>query len=165
MSSQTQAVLIGAAVIGVLSALPLVSMGNCCCCLWVVGGGVVTAYLLQQGQPDPIDLGQVTLLGGLAGAVGAFVFAVLSIPVQFLTGPAQERVSELLRVNPDVPPEVLEFINQLSSSGAATILFGFVIMLVAGVLFASLGGLIGGLLFRRNATSSAATPGSSPPVG
>ena len=163
MSPRTQAVLIGGAFIGVLSALPIISVANCCC-LWVIGGGVITAYLLQQGQPGPIDLGEATLLGGLAGVVGAFVFAVVSIPVQLVTGPAQEQLVGLLRGNADVPPEVLEMIEELSSSGTATILFSFVFMLIVGVIFATLGGLIGALIFRRNQTPGTPAPESNPPA-
>ncbi len=148
---------------GVLSALPIISAANCCC-LWVMGGGVVTAYLLQQGQPGPIDLGEATLMGGLSGVVGAFVFALVSIPVQFVTRPAQEQLVDLLRGNAEVPPEVVEVIEELSSGGVATILFGFVFMLIVGVIFATLGGLIGGLIFRRNRTPDTHAPESSPPA-
>ena len=83
---------------------------------------------------------------------------------QLVTLPAQQRIVELLRGNADVPPEVLELIEQLGNSGAVAILFSFVIMLVLGVLFASLGGLIGGLIFRRDRKPSAPAPGSSPPA-
>ena len=34
-----QPALYGGLFIGVLSALPLINIGNCCC-LWVIGGGV-----------------------------------------------------------------------------------------------------------------------------
>ena len=53
-----QPALIGGLVMGVLSALPLVSAGNICCCLWVVTGGLVAAYLLQQNQAMPISRGR-----------------------------------------------------------------------------------------------------------
>ena len=39
-----QPVLFGGLFMGVLSALPIISLGNCCC-VWVAGGGAVTAYL------------------------------------------------------------------------------------------------------------------------
>jgi len=53
--SYGQPAFIGGLVMGVLSALPLVSAGNICCCLWVVTGGLVAAYLLQQNQAMPIS--------------------------------------------------------------------------------------------------------------
>ncbi len=46
--------LMGGLVMGVLSALPGVSLGNCCCCAWLVTGGLVAAYLLQSNTPEPI---------------------------------------------------------------------------------------------------------------
>ncbi len=158
MSPRTQAVLIGGAFIGVLSAVPIVSTANCCC-LWIIGGGVVTAYLLQQGQPSPIDFGDAALVGGLAGVCGAFVYAVVSVPVQLITRPVQDRLTDLLRGNADIPPEVVRIVEKLTASGATAILFGFVFMLVAGAFFATLGGLLGGLIFRRGGPPSAPSPG------
>ncbi len=52
MSSKFQPALLGGLVLGVLSALPIVSIGNVCCCLWVISGGVLAAYLLQRNQAD-----------------------------------------------------------------------------------------------------------------
>ena len=53
-ASKLQPALLGGLFIGVLSALPIISAGNCFCCMWVIGGGVVAAYLLQQNQAAPI---------------------------------------------------------------------------------------------------------------
>ena len=38
-ASKVQPALLGGVVIGTLSALPVISMGNCLCCLWVILGG------------------------------------------------------------------------------------------------------------------------------
>ena len=73
-ASLTQPALIGGLVVGVLSALPLISVGNLCCCLWIVSGGVVAAYVLQQNQTAPIAAGDGALVGLLAGVAGAFVY-------------------------------------------------------------------------------------------
>ena len=71
---RAQAVLIGGTFIGVLSALPIISLANICC-TWVIGGGVVTAYLLQQGQRAPILLSDGAVAGFLAGVCGACIYA------------------------------------------------------------------------------------------
>ena len=84
-----QPALIGGLVAGVLSALPLINFLNACCCLWVVGGGLVAAYLLQERDPNPIQVGDGALVGLMAGVVGAFVNFVLSIPVTLLLAPIQ----------------------------------------------------------------------------
>ena len=73
--------LVGALVMGVLSALPIIAVGNVCCCLWVISGGVVAAYVLQQGQPQPITPADGAFVGFLAGLLGAFVYLVISVPI------------------------------------------------------------------------------------
>ena len=149
MSPRAQAILIGGAFIGVLSALPIVSIANCCC-LWLVGGGAVTAYLIQQGQPEPIGLSDGSVGGFLAGVFGAVVYTIVSIPVQMLTLPMQEEIAEMLRGSADVPPDVVEMVDQLSGAGPVAMVFGFVVILLAGMVFSTLGGLLGAVVFRRN---------------
>ncbi len=149
MSPRAQAILIGGAFTGVLSALPIVSIANCCC-LWLVGGGAVTAYLIQQGQPDPISLADGSVGGFMAGVFGAVVYSIVSIPVQMLTLPMQEEIAEMLSGSANVPPDVVEMIEQLSGAGPVAMLFGFVVILLAGMVFSTLGGLLGAVVFRRN---------------
>ena len=149
MSSRSQAILIGGTFTGVLSALPIVSVANCCC-VWLIGGGAITAYLIQQGQSEPISLADASVGGCLAGVFGAFVSAVVSVPIQLVTQPLQRQMADLLRSNADVPPELAEMVEQLSGAGLGAVLFGFVVMLVLGMVFSTLGGLLGGLVFRRS---------------
>jgi hypothetical protein len=144
--------LLGGLAAGVLSALPLVSAGNCCCCLWVVGGGVLAAYLLQQGRPTAIDVGDGALVGLLAGLVGAVVTTVLSVPITLAFGPFQAQIAERLIQNlPNVPPEMDTALDNLRAggAGAAGTVVSFFVMLVVGVIFSTIGGLIGAVLFRR----------------
>src|SRR6476660_7561479 len=98
-SDKTQPAIFGGLVMGVLSALPIVSAGNLCCCLWVVSGGIVAAYILQQNQPTPITQGDGAFVGLLAGICGAFVYLVISIPITLLIAPmerlAMQRLVEL----------------------------------------------------------------------
>ena len=146
-----QAVLIGGAFTGVLSALPLISVVNLCCCLWVVGGGAVTAYLTQQGQPQPLQLIDAAVGGFLAGVTGAFVYAVVMVPIQLATAPFQRGLTDLFD-SQDVPPEMLEMLEQLSTSSLWAVVFGFMAMLFAGMIFSTVGGVIGALIFRREAS-------------
>ena len=144
-----QPVLFGGLFMGVMSALPIISIGNCCC-LWVTGGGVVTAYLTQHGRTDPIQLSEGGVGGFLSGVVGAVVYAVLALPIQLLTAPLQRGMMDgLLDSAADMPPEVREMLESLGSgSGVGTVLVGFVLMLALGMVFSTLGGLLGALIFR-----------------
>ena len=158
-----QPVLFGGLFMGVLSALPIISLGNCCC-LWVMGGGVVTAYLTQHGRSDPIQLGEGAFGGFLSGVFGAVVYAVVSLPIQLVTAPLQRGMMDgLLESAADVPPEVREMIESLGSGGSVvTVLVGFFVMLAVGMVFSPLGGLLGALIFRSTPPVAPAVPPPPP---
>ena len=166
--SMLQPVLFGALFMGVLSALPVISFGNVCCCLWVIGGGVVTAYLMQRGQQAPIELGQGALGGFLAGVLGAVITSVLEGLISLVTGPVQEGIMEnirdgMLNSGADVPPEMLELFDTFGSSGFLDIVIGFIFMLLAGMVFSTLGGLVGAAIFRKSAPAGPGVPPPPPP--
>lgn len=146
--------LMGALVMGVLSALPGVSLGNCCCCAWLVSGGVVAAYLLQSGTPLPITMGDGALVGLLAGLFGAVVNVVVSVPMNIVTGPFQQR---LLRQFADAQPDMPENVRQLIENGGigeASVVgavLGLFLWLVLGAVFSTLGGLLGAFFFKKKA--------------
>jgi hypothetical protein len=132
----------------VLSALPLVSAGNLCCCLWVVTGGVVAAYLLQQNQATPVTAGDGALVGLLAGLVGAVVYLILSIPITILVAPLERALMERVMENArNMPVEVRDYMGTVGSG--VRIVAGFLMMLVAGAVFSTIGGLIGAAIFVR----------------
>ena len=115
MSDRLQPALWGGLFIGVLSALPLVSAGNCCCCLWVLVGGVLAAYLRQQNNPYQIDAAEGAIVGLMAGAIGGIVYSILSIPFQMMAGPMQQDWMErILSSNPDVTPEMRDMVERLT---------------------------------------------------
>ena len=67
-SDRLQPALSGGLLIGVLSALPLVNVGNCCCCMWVIAGGMLAVYLRQQNTPFAVSSSEGALVGLMAGA-------------------------------------------------------------------------------------------------
>jgi hypothetical protein len=139
-------------VLGVLSALPLISGGNICCCLWIVSGGVVAAYFLQQNHPAPITPADGAMVGLLAGVIGAGVYLVVSIPVAILVAPLERRVFErLVETMGNMPPEFREYATNPLSTGLRTIA-SFFLMLMLGMVFSTIGGLIGAALFGRRKT-------------
>jgi hypothetical protein len=162
-ASYTQPALVGGAVIGVLSALPIVAAGNLCCCLWVVSGGVVAAFLLQQNQPAPISAGDGAVVGLLAGLAGAFIYLALSIPISILLAPMEQAMMRRLAETAGTMPP--EFRNYVSGFIGRTIslALGFVAMLVAGAVFATLGGLLGAAIFATRKPPQAVVPDAPPP--
>jgi hypothetical protein len=159
-----QPVLVGGLFIGVLSALPIISIGNCCC-LWVIGGGMVTAYLIQNNRSEPLELSEGALGGFLAGVLGSVVYVVVSVPVQLVTAPLQQGLVErLLGSAADVPPEAREMLESLGTGGGfGALVVGFFVMLAIGMVFSTLGGLLGALIFRSRPPAAPVVTDVPPP--
>jgi hypothetical protein len=161
--NRLQPALLGGALLGVLSALPIVSIGNMCCCLWVVAGGLVAAYILQQNHPAPITPGDGALVGFMAGMFGAVVYVIVSVPVNLVSGPVQRQMLEsVLERQPDLPVQMREALQRMDVGGG-WILVNFAFMLVVGMIFATIGGVIGAAIFSRNVPPPAAPPPPGPP--
>lgn len=151
-ASKLQPSLLGGLFVGVLSALPIISAGNCLCCLWVVSGGVLAAYLLQQDQPTPIEAGDGALVGLFAGLIGAVLSSVLAVPVQMIMGPmSADMFRQLAEQASEAPPEFRSLLDQFAtgSIGIAAFLITLVFSLLIFSLFGLLGGLLGQALFRK----------------
>ena len=151
MSERRQPALWGGAFIGVLSALPLVNLGNCCCCLWVLIGGGLAAYLRQQSLPYQIAAAEGALVGLMAGVAGAVINTVLSIPFQMVTGPMMQGwIERMVAGNPDIPPEFRDALTRARGAGAGGWILGLLATLIIYPLFALLGGLLGAAIFKKN---------------
>jgi hypothetical protein len=150
--------------IGVLSALPLVGMGNCCCCLWIVCGGVLAAYLDQQNDPRPTSPGRGALAGLKAGAIGAFVWLIVTLVLDPILAPVQERfMALLLTMARDLPPEVREALEQRDNPSRFRYVIDFLGFLIVGTIFATLGGLLGASFFKNDVPPALGGPGAPPP--
>jgi hypothetical protein len=141
---------------GVLSALPIISVGNACCCLWVVSGGVVAAYLFQQNTTTPISPSDGALVGLLAGLVGALVVVVVKIPIDLLVAPMEQAMVDRLLEMGTLPPEVRDLFERYgrrSALGGAYFILSRIVALMlwvfVGGLFSTLGGLLGAAMFKK----------------
>src|SRR5258708_16718377 len=99
-----QPALFGGLFIGVLSALPIINIGNCCC-LWVIGGGVLATYLMQQNHPFPIAAADGALVGLLAGLIGGVLGTLLSIRIEIMVGPIQKPLMQAVLSHKQELPE------------------------------------------------------------
>jgi hypothetical protein len=145
-----QSAVLGGLFIGVLSALPIVNVGNCCC-LWILGGGVLSAHLLQQRDPRPIGALRGAAVGLLAGVIGAFGWLIVSLALDVFIAPLQERmVGAMIRNAQDMPPDVRAWFDTLGNRAASPLRFvlGFMFQLLAGGIFSTLGGLLGSSVVR-----------------
>jgi hypothetical protein len=146
-------VLIGGAIFGFLGGAPFVGILNCACCGLIVGAGFVAAMLHSRecaalGSPFSVATGAKV---GLAAGVVYAVFDTLTSTVSALLfkEATLEWVVKVLERIPDFPPELIEpFTTPSQTSLAASVLFGFLLTLGLGIIFATTGGLIAGAVFR-----------------
>lgn len=155
MSEKTRAALIGGVTLGLLSAIPPVSLANACCCVWVLGGGALAAYLYVRRSPTPVLLGQGAELGALAGVVGTIVSHSIGIPLGLILGDTFNEflVRAFENINPQAGEEMRRqvqlaqaqpFVQKLPVI-IGTAVFNSIIY----VAFAALGGLLGVKLFEK----------------
>ena len=164
-ASKTQPALLGGLTIGVLSALPVINLANCCCA-WILFGGALAAYLMQQNQPEPINTGDGAVVGLMAGAIGAVVWLVISIPMAAIMAPFEAAMmSRAMRDASDAAPELRAFFEMFSGSAGRglNLAIGFFVMLVLSTIFATFGGIFGALLFRKDPPPPVIPP--VPPIG
>src|SRR4029078_9751052 len=142
MQQKVQPALLGGLFMGVLSALPIIGVGNCCCCLWVIGGGVVAAYLLQQSQQAPLTPGDGAIVGLMAGLFGAVIDGVISVPVHLMTGGLNARfMQRMIERMPNVDPSLRQMIENSQNPAAAgggmvlRLFSGFVAVVGVGLVF------------------------------
>ncbi len=162
------AVIAGGA-LGFVSGLPI---SNCACCLWAAGAGLLAAFLYSKkctADGAEFNTGKGGVLGLLTGAVFGVVGSVVNSIFSLLTGGLDiESMREAIDANPMITdPEAADQALQVFESVGPMffILIFALIWIVLGVLFAALGGLIGGTAFKVAAVPPDTGGGwsSSPP--
>jgi hypothetical protein len=159
--------------LGFVSGIPV---SNCACCLWAAGAGFLAAFLYSKTckqQGSAFDAGKGGVLGLLTGAVFGVVGALVNSIFSLLTGGLDvEEMRQAIDNNPMITdPEAAEQAMQLFESvGPLFFILSFaLIWIILGVLFAALGGLIGGSAFKTEAASTGAgdgwTAGPPPTAG
>ena len=167
--SMLKATLIGGAVAGFAASIPFVDVLNCLCCSLVIAGGFLAAFLYSK---DCARAGAEFRpgSGALVGLVAGLFYALASTAggaVRRLISPqeAQEAVDQMLEQleGKELPSEVVDsiarFVELFASWSGLFILFWLTLLIAA--VFSTVGGLIGGAVFK---TERRPTPdGLAPP--
>ena len=165
--SMVKPALIGGAIAGVAAGLPGLNLVNTCtCCSFVVAGGFLAAYLQSsacKAAGVKFDAGAGALSGLLAGLFYGVVVAVVGILVSSVIGdPLLRRFLEWVQQLPDTPPEALDMIDEVllqleeKTFGVIDFIKRLLISLASGAVFSTLGGLIGGAVFKFAPAETAA---------
>lgn len=155
-------------VLGFLAGLPGLDLVNCCtCCSMGIGAGFFAAFLYSKTCARtgvPFDAGRAAGVGALTGFFWGLSNVVISTLVAAAFGEvAAEWFMPLLESNPGMPPEILDQIEQAMQEGvtALSIVIDAVVTLSLGVVFATIGGLIGSAVFKpKPAVPAGPAPGN-----
>jgi hypothetical protein len=158
--------LISGAIFGFLSGAPFVGLLNCACCALVIGAGFVAALLHSQELKAaglPFDAAAGAKVGFLAGIFCGVVETIVSTISDLLFHEAALKwLIGFLEQIPEVPSEVIEFLQgDLGRGFAAGVGFELLTNLGVGIIFATVGGLIGAGVFK----SRPQTAPPPPPAG
>jgi len=164
--------LIAGGSLGFVSGIPI---SNCACCLWAAGAGFLAAFLYSKTCKQvgaKFDAGKGGVLGLLTGAVFGVVGSVINSAFTLVTGGLDmDEMRAAIENNPMIndPEAAAQAMQIFESVGPLVFILIFaLIWIVSGVLFAALGGLIGGTAFKTEAASAGdlgSPPPPSPPVG
>jgi len=140
--------LIGGALAGVLSGIPIV---NCLCCLWIIGGAILASYLLCKDSSVSLSAGDGAIVGALAGIIAAVVDTIISIPFEALNSRFFQRIVETLReYAEDMPYDWETWIDKSNIGTTTTMMFlGLLFSVVVFTIFGVLGGIIGISIFGK----------------
>jgi hypothetical protein len=166
MSEKLRSAIIGGVVIGLLSGIPYVRLGNIICCLWIVLGGAFAAYLYIKKSPTPVNVGEGALVGAIAGAIGMVVEIVVGLPLTILTGYPELKflVGLMERVDPAKAEAYRRQMEDMASFSFSEQLFhsvfswGTLLSLLLTVIFALIGGLIAVPLFEKRKDNAGPPP-------
>jgi hypothetical protein len=154
--SMLKATLIGGATAGFVGAIPFVNWLNCACCALVVAGGFFAAYLYSnecKSQGSEFTSGSGAIVGLVAGMFYALTNVIVGGIISSLMGQSVEKfIDQIEAQGQELPPEAEPVIDFLlnTSSFVLIVMWFFVILLIAAI-FSTIGGLIGGAVFKVQA--------------
>jgi hypothetical protein len=169
-----QPALVGGLIVGILSAIPGISVLNCCFCAWALIGGAVAAKMVINRTSRPVKTGEGAQVGVMAGLIGAAIFLVVSIPI-VLSGFAVDFFLNLMEsvAGSTGDPRLMEILQrareQAATQGPLERLVSSIPMLLVQAIilggFTVLGGLLGVALFekRRDQFPPSQQPPNYPP--
>jgi len=146
--------LIGGAVFGVAGAIPILNFLNCLCCALVIGSGFLAAFLYSKEcrkTNTAFGGGGGAKVGVLAGVFYTVFGSIVQWIIGLITGATfdfEEAIAQI-ESNPQIPPETADsIIRVLESIGSGGMWLLLPVSLVIALIFATVGGLIGGAVFK-----------------
>ena len=162
MNDKLKPAIIGGAILGILTALPVLQS---CCCIWAIVGGLIAANIYIKGSPNPVQPAEGAIVGAIAGAIGAVLIFVIGIPLQLIFGTAMASMMGGFMQNMD-PNQAAQFQEAMAASvGFGRAILNALIYSVTGVIFSAVGGLLGVAIFEKRKGGPGVAPPPPPQAG
>ena len=148
----------GVLIAGLVGIIPGI-LGDCCCLCGVLTAGIgfFAVHLVRKKSGGaPIELGEGTLIGLIAGGITAFSGILLNVALRLSLPSLVSQLQGQLGAN---PPQALEI-----GGGALGIVVSSGIALVLHAGFGALGGVLAVPILKTGADHGA-HPGHIPPMG
>jgi hypothetical protein len=146
---------IGAMVITAMANVPILNLVNCLLCVGFWAGAILAVWLYRRFEGS-VSLGQGVAIGALTGLFAGLLGFALSFVGGAGAGAMLNSVARLLP--PETTAEMGDFSRELVA-GPIAILVNLTGVIV-NILFGTLGGLIGGAVFRPRLPAVPAPPTS-----
>lgn len=140
MDARVKAVVAGSLFISFCSLAPLLAFYNIFCGAWIVFGGILTVFIYKRGSDGVLDYSRGVSLAIVTGIISAMVVCSVKLFALFLVGGNRFFSGE-------VPGMSMFFVRE-SESLLSIMVFTLVVFFVF-ILFASVGGAFGVLMFGR----------------
>jgi len=141
--------LIGGALIGIISAIPIVNWINCFCCAGVIIGGILAVHLYNKNLKGlALTSSDGVALGLMAGASGALIGTIIT---SMITGGIKRQIDKILEYSSELPPEVEDALIRIQEMGGEMffVIVGLVFSLIIYSIFGIIGGLIAVAIFKK----------------
>lgn len=120
--------------------IPFIGLLNLACCLWLTGGGALAAYLLKK-KVGKIELKDGAIVGALTGVFFAAIETVFT-GILMLSG-LGANLAALRELMGDAAT------GTTAAIGVLAIVFSFVMFLLVGTIFCTIGGVLGAKLLGK----------------
>lgn len=165
--SMLKPTLIGGLSCGILGALPIIGVINCACCALIIAGGFLAAFLYSkecQGVGAEFRPGGGAVVGLVAGLFYAIANTLVGLMFKASAEELEEYVDEAIAWMEEAgaPPEIIDMIAP-GAELASSFVFTFFSTLLLAAVFSTVGGLIGGAVFKVEAAPPPDSPGRPTP--
>ncbi len=167
-------VLIGGCSMAAVSVIPMINLINCLCCAGIMGGAIVGVWFYKKNFPpnEVFTTSHGAGIGALSGVVGGFLtsaFTALTLGMfsSHFSLTFQETIDEAFQQMHVVnDPNAVEQARQALVALASQPFFTFALVLVSSLLifvgFGTLGGVIGGSIFKTRFIQQYPPPAQPP---